>query len=98
MRFILVQLLKSLIFQPSMDRSGNLHPIPVLVLSVTAQDRLEHSPALDASSIGVTLSEAYAKLGVRQPRTGSRKQVRRPARVALPRGPRRRRHYLRGHW
>jgi hypothetical protein len=34
--------------------------------SVTAQDRLDRSPALEASAIRLSPAEAYAKLGVRQ--------------------------------
>jgi hypothetical protein len=35
--------------------------------SVTAQDRLDRSPGLETSTIRISPSEAYAKLGVRQP-------------------------------
>jgi hypothetical protein len=35
--------------------------------SVTAQDRLERSPALEASAIRLSPAEAYAKLAIRQP-------------------------------
>ena len=40
--------------------------------SVTAQDRLDRSPALDASRIRLSPAEAYAKLGVRHPPTQAR--------------------------
>src|SRR6478672_5568467 len=39
---------------------------------VTARDRLEHSPALDASTITLTPGEAFAKLDADPPPTGVR--------------------------